>query len=119
MVVHIAMLEYLKNEAPEGFGEVIDTHFRLKAKAIKAQLDKWLAEDDKAPLVADSMSSIHVGRSSAAGVAGVAGSGSGSQFAREVGQVKEILDRLERGEDIRTGRDTRKGSSSSRASGGQ
>ena len=31
---------------PEPWADVIRTHFRLKAKSITAQLDKWLAEDD-------------------------------------------------------------------------
>ena len=39
------MLGNLKNP-PEPFGDIIRTHFRLKAKSIIAQLEKWLAEDD-------------------------------------------------------------------------
>lgn len=57
MVVHIAMLEYLKNP-PEGFEEIIKTHFKLKARSLKKQLDKWLEEDDGKPLHADSMTAI-------------------------------------------------------------
>jgi hypothetical protein len=99
MVVHIAMLDYLKNEAPEGFQEIIDTHFRLKARSIKAQLDKWVSEDDKSLLAGDSMNSIHGYRTHAA-PAPSAGS-SQSQFEKEVGEVKALLDRLEKGESIR------------------
>jgi len=56
MVVHIAMLDYLKNP-PQGFEDIIKTHFRLKARYLRKQLDKWLEEDDGKPLYADSMSS--------------------------------------------------------------
>ncbi|KAG8794758.1 hypothetical protein FRC17_008233, partial [Serendipita sp. 399] len=48
MVVNTAMLGNLKNP-PEPFQDVIQTHFRLKAKAITEQLDKWLAMDDGIP----------------------------------------------------------------------
>lgn len=39
------MLGNLKNP-PSPFEDIIRTHFRLKAHAIDAQLDKWLADDD-------------------------------------------------------------------------
>ncbi|KAG8774535.1 hypothetical protein FRC16_005064 [Serendipita sp. 398] len=45
MVVNTAMLGNLKNP-PEPFQDVVKTHFRLKAKAITEQLDKWLTMDD-------------------------------------------------------------------------
>ncbi|KAJ3547662.1 hypothetical protein NMY22_g1567 [Coprinellus aureogranulatus] len=48
MVVKTAMLDNLKTP-PEPFGDIIRTHFRLKAKSISAQLDDWLAKDDNKP----------------------------------------------------------------------
>ncbi|KAF8326693.1 uncharacterized protein EI90DRAFT_3146524 [Cantharellus anzutake] len=45
MVVNTAMLGALKSP-PEPFGDVIRTHFRLKAASIIKQLDKWLSMDD-------------------------------------------------------------------------
>lgn len=101
MVVHISMLDYLKNEAPEGFQEIIDTHFRLKARAIKTQLDKWVSEDDKNPLAHDSMNSIHSHRLHPAAAPASAAGSSQSQFEKEVIEVKALLDRLEKGENLR------------------
>ncbi|KAG6337349.1 hypothetical protein ID866_1722 [Astraeus odoratus] len=53
MVVRTAMLGNLKN-CPEPFGDVIRTHYRLKADAIVAQLDHWLSLDDGRPTTGDS-----------------------------------------------------------------
>ena len=39
------MLGNLKNP-PEPFGDVIRTHFRIKAASIIKQLDEWLEQDD-------------------------------------------------------------------------
>jgi len=39
------MLGNLTNP-PDPFGDIIRTHFRLKARSIIAQLDQWLREDD-------------------------------------------------------------------------
>lgn len=50
MAAHIAMLEYLKSP-PEGFEDIIETHFRFKSRSLRAQLEKWLAEDDGKPLI--------------------------------------------------------------------
>ncbi|EJT97519.1 hypothetical protein DACRYDRAFT_84483 [Dacryopinax primogenitus] len=49
MVVHTAMMGNLKNP-PEPFGDVIRTHFRLKARSLRTQLNKWLAMDDGVPV---------------------------------------------------------------------
>jgi hypothetical protein len=95
MNVHIAMLEYLKNP-PEGFEEIIATHFRYKARAISRQLDTWVEEDDGKALCSDSMSAIHRN----AQPVSAAASGSGSAFAKDVDLVKGYLARLEKGEDI-------------------
>lgn len=45
MVLVDAMANNLKNP-PFPFENEIKTHFRLKAKAIRAQIDRWKAEDD-------------------------------------------------------------------------
>lgn len=31
---------------PEPFADIVRTHFRLKARSLRTQLDQWLAEDD-------------------------------------------------------------------------
>lgn len=46
------MLGNLKNP-PEPFGDIIRTHFRLKAKSISRQLDDWLSKDDGKPTLSD------------------------------------------------------------------
>ena len=110
MVVHIAMLEYLRSP-PEGFQEIILQHFRLKSRAIRAQLDKWVAEDDGSGLHHDSMLAIRdprVSSSSAAALAATAAragghsSATGAAFRADVEAVKGYLVRLEKGEDIFT-----------------
>ncbi|KAI9507568.1 hypothetical protein F5148DRAFT_1204007 [Russula earlei] len=55
MVVKTAMLGNLKNP-PDPFGDIIRTHFRLKAQSISAQLDQWLAHDDGLPTANDGAS---------------------------------------------------------------
>jgi len=60
MVVRTAMLDALKNP-PEPFGEVIRTHFRLKARAVEKQLDTWLKEDDGRHLASDGGEYANVG----------------------------------------------------------
>ncbi|KAF8639801.1 hypothetical protein AX17_001060 [Amanita inopinata Kibby_2008] len=52
MVIKTAMLGNLKNP-PEPFGDVIRTHFQLKARHITKQLDEWLAMDDGKATVSD------------------------------------------------------------------
>ncbi|KAI0638576.1 ubiquitin conjugating enzyme family protein [Trametes polyzona] len=88
MVVRTAMLGNLKNP-PEPWADVIRTHFRLKAKSIMAQLDKWLAEDDGAATVAD-------GGFHQKAVA----SGSSNGFAEDVAELKALLTKLQADEDI-------------------
>ena len=74
---------------PEPWGDVVRTHFRLKAKSISAQLDKWLAEDDSAPTVSDGAfnGKVH-------------GSGSSNGFAEDVAELKGLLAKLQTGEEI-------------------
>ena len=108
MVVHIAMLDYLRSP-PEGFEEIILQHFRLKSRAICTQLDKWVAEDDGGALHHDSMNAIRDYRGSSAGAAasataasqaGGTSSAAGAAFRADVEAVKGFLVRLEKGEDI-------------------
>ncbi|EMD40382.1 hypothetical protein CERSUDRAFT_110990 [Gelatoporia subvermispora B] len=85
MVVKIAMLGMLKN-SPEPFEEVIRTHFRLKARSIMQQLDRWLAEDDGKPTTADG---ANLPKSA---------SGSNNGFAADVAELKTLLQQLQAGE---------------------
>ncbi|GBE80076.1 ubiquitin conjugating enzyme family protein [Sparassis latifolia] len=85
MVVRTAMLGNLKNP-PEPFGDVIHTHFRLKARSIVEQLDRWLAEDDGRP--------IGDGGYSPKAAAG----GSSSGFQSDVNELKSLLLKLQAGE---------------------
>jgi hypothetical protein len=102
MVVHVSMLEYLKNP-PSGFEDIIKTHFRLKARYLKKQLDRWLEEDDGKSLYADSMSSATsgaylAGSSAATATAAVDGSKKPghplSAFAKDIEEVKTLLEKL-------------------------
>jgi len=95
MVVSIAMLGMLKNP-PEPFEDVIRTHFRLKARTIIAQLDRWLAEDDGRALSGDggNYAPLPKNQENANTNAG----GSMSTFARDVTELKRLLEALEKGE---------------------
>jgi hypothetical protein len=76
------MLGNLKNP-PEPFVDVIQTHFRLKAKAISQQLDRWLKLDD-----GQATNGANNGGS-------ITGSGNqGSAFQRDVSELKELLQRM-------------------------
>ncbi|KAF8627164.1 hypothetical protein AX15_004484 [Amanita polypyramis BW_CC] len=77
MVVKTAMLGNLKNP-PEPFGDVIRTHFRLKAKSIVAQMDEWVAMDDGKPTVHDGV--VTSGRN-----------GDGASFQKDVDELKRLL----------------------------
>ncbi|KAH9939239.1 ubiquitin conjugating enzyme family protein [Epithele typhae] len=92
MVVRTAMLGNLRNP-PEPFGDVIRTHFRLKARSMIAQLDKWLAEDDGQPTVGDGAFN---NRPAATG-------SSSNGFADDITELKTLFTRLEAGEDITHG----------------
>ncbi|TFK93617.1 ubiquitin conjugating enzyme family protein [Polyporus arcularius HHB13444] len=88
MVVRTAMLGNLK-APPEPWGDVIRTHFRLKAKSISAQLDKWLAEDDGAPTLSDgALNGKYPGGASSNG------------FAEDVAELKGLFAKLQAGENI-------------------
>ncbi|EJF62236.1 ubiquitin conjugating enzyme family protein [Dichomitus squalens] len=84
----IQMLGNLK-APPEPWADVIRTHFRLKARSVMAQLDKWLADDDGNATVGD-------GAYTQKAVA----SGSSNGFAEDVAELKSLLKKLQAGEDL-------------------
>ncbi|OBZ70225.1 Baculoviral IAP repeat-containing protein 6 [Grifola frondosa] len=90
MVVKTAMLGNLK-APPEPWGDVIRTHFRLKARSIIVQLDKWLEEDDGKATTGD-------GAYTQKSVA----SGSSNGFRADVDELKTLLTRLQSGDSIDT-----------------
>ena len=49
------MLGNLKNP-PEPFGDIIRTHFRLKAQSISTQMAHWLSQDDGLQTLCDGAS---------------------------------------------------------------
>ncbi|KAI0065922.1 hypothetical protein BV25DRAFT_1797993 [Artomyces pyxidatus] len=83
MVVRTAMLGNLKNP-PEPFGDIIRTHFRLKAASIGAQLDKWLVQDDGKPTSGD-------GAMSARGTATTSNNG----LQTDVDELKRVMQQLQ------------------------
>ena len=79
------MLGNLKTP-PEPFGDVIRTHYRLKAQAISAQLDKWLAQDDGKPISGDAFN-----------ISGRSDSSSSSAFKKDVEEMQNLLRQLQDG----------------------
>lgn len=88
MVLVDAMANNLKNP-PFPFENEIKTHFRLKAKSIRAQLDRWKAEDDGKPTNRDYFS-VGPPSSSSSGA-------SSSQTAFDVAakHLRDLLDELD------------------------
>lgn len=80
------MLGNLKNP-PEPFGDVIRTHFRLKARLITKQLDDWLVQDDGRPTHGE-------GAPLGAKVLPAA-SGSSSTLQADVAELKALLLKLQ------------------------
>jgi hypothetical protein len=80
------MLGNLRNP-PEPFEDVIRTHYRLKARSISEQLDKWLQEDDGAATVDD-------GATAAGRVNAVATGGSSNGFQKDITDLKELMNTL-------------------------
>jgi hypothetical protein len=72
---------------PEPFEDVIRTHFRLKARFISAQLDKWLEEDDGVVIAADGALAASKHATSAAG-------GSSNGFRKDVESLTEMMNTL-------------------------
>lgn len=83
MVVKTAMLGNLKSP-PEPFADFIRTHFRLKAKSITAQLDKWLTMDDGKQTVGDG------------GFASGRNGETGTSFSKDVEEMKRLLKELQK-----------------------
>jgi hypothetical protein len=81
------MLGNLKNP-PEPFGDIIRTHFRLKARSISTQLDRWQSQDDGLPTAND-------GASSSCGRAGIGSSMNGLQA--DVEELKRLMKQLQDG----------------------
>lgn len=82
------MIGTLKNPN-EAFADVIRTHFRLKSRAIREQLDSWLADDDGQKLNSDNSGGA-IGQA-------FAGTGSDGQLKRNVAEMKRLLSDLDRG----------------------
>ncbi|KAF5387646.1 hypothetical protein D9615_000388 [Tricholomella constricta] len=87
MVVKTAMLGNLKSP-PEPFGDIIRTHFRLKARSIATQLDSWLQKDDGKATTAD-------GGGYTMGGAKVDAGGSTNGLKKDVDEMKALLAHLE------------------------
>lgn len=83
------MLGSLSNP-PEPFGDIIRTHFKLKAKSLSLQLDEWLAEDDGKSTTDDG-----------GGYGGTAGS-SMTSFKKDCQELKLLLQKLQTGQ-LQTG----------------
>ncbi|KAL4075903.1 hypothetical protein J3A83DRAFT_4089853 [Scleroderma citrinum] len=86
MVVRVAMLGNLKNP-PEPFGDVIRTHYRLKADAIVTQLDRWLTLDDGKQTSGDS--AFTNGRTDA--------TSSSNGFKKDVEEMQRLVRQLQDG----------------------
>lgn len=71
---------------PEPFCDIIETHFRLKARSISTQLDDWLKLDDGKSTSPDG-GAYSGGRSE--------GFGSSNGFAKDVEELKQLLRELE------------------------
>ena len=81
------MLGNLQNP-PEPFGDIIRTHFRLKANSIRGQLDHWLAQDDGRATLGDG-----AGYSTPQKSEGTSGNG----LKKDIDELKRILKDLESG----------------------
>lgn len=76
---------------PEPFADVVRTHFRLKARSIIAQLDKWLSDDDSAATMGDGAS-----QQQPKAVASTSSNG----FAEDVAELKALLTKLLAGGEV-------------------
>jgi len=70
---------------PEPFGDIIGTHFRLKARSIIVQLDEWLKSDDGKATSSDG--GAYSDRTEV--------STSSNGFAKDVEELKQLLRELE------------------------
>jgi len=72
---------------PEPFADIIETHFRLKARSISFQLEEWLKMDDGKPTCSDG--GAYTGGSRPEG------SGSSNSLAKDIEDLKSLLKKLE------------------------
>jgi hypothetical protein len=72
---------------PEPFADIIETHFRLKARSMSVQLEEWLKMDDGKPTCSDG--------GAYAGGSRPEGSGSSNGFAKDIEDLKSLLKKLE------------------------
>jgi len=87
VLIHLAQMLGNLKAPPEPFGDVIRTHYQLKAQAISSQLDKWLALDDGKPISGDAFNIS--GRSDAGS--------SSSAFKKDVEEMQSLLKQLQDG----------------------
>lgn len=81
--VFLKMLGNLKNP-PEPFADIIQTHFRLKARSISSQLDAWLGMDDGKQTTPDG--GVYSGNMKSEGSA---------SLAKDIEELKKLLRKLE------------------------
>ena len=84
----VQMLGNLK-APPDPWADVIRTHFRLKAKSIITQLDKWLADDDGHGTMGDGAFNQKSNASS-----------SSNGLAEDAAELKSLLNKLQAGEEL-------------------
>ncbi len=84
-LIEFQMLDSLKNP-PEPFADVINTHFRLKARSIAKQLDDWLKKDDGKPTTGDAGEFAIRPTNS--------GSASSNGFQEDIDSLKKLLKEL-------------------------
>ena len=89
------MLDNLKNP-PEPWADVIRTHFKLKARELYKQLEKWLEEDDGRAVQSDG------GAYSSVDKAGVMPGGSSNGLKKDVDELTDLLRKLHKEESITT-----------------
>jgi len=88
MNCELQMLGNLHNP-PEPFGDIIRTHFRLKARSITAQLDRWVAQDDGKSIAGDGGSYLAIKPEVGSSTNGL---------MKDVIEMKKILKELQEGE---------------------
>lgn len=72
---------------PEPFGDIIRTHFRLKAASLEKQLDDWVATDDGKLLNGSNAGEYHVGATPAAPPAASSSAG----IKKDAQELKDLL----------------------------
>ena len=101
----VSLLSILGTLTNSAVASEIRTHFRLKAQAIREQLDRWQAMDDGNATAGDSMSAAgyvqHVQQVGGTVLGGKKdnskASGSASDFGKKAEALRKLLDDLESG----------------------